>query len=173
MFSKAMIKALLFLLGVVTAMFVTAYQTCGDIDFRMITGIATFWIGGPLLLISTLVGLYRTKQHGWDAWHPAGWILIVVVVSFATQELSRRVLYWEEERAQAYPDLVENELEVFRQSKGRYPNTLEELAPKASPPRLVRYGVYDGEYAFGMEARGLVWGTWHHDRKTKKWTYND
>jgi hypothetical protein len=168
-----MIKILLILLGVVTAMLVTAYQSCGDIDFRMIVGLSTLWIGGPLLLITTLVGLYRTKQHGWDAWHPAGWVLAAVVVSLATHELSKRVLYWEEERAQAYPAQVEAELEVFRQSKGRYPNTLEELAPKISPPRLVRYGVYDGEYAFGMEARGLVWGTWHHDRKTKKWTYND
>ena len=90
MFSKAMIKALLFLLGVVTAMLVTAYLTCGDFSFRMISFVSAVWIGGPLLLITTLVGIYRTKEHGWQAWRPAGWILAAILV-FLADLLSRLI----------------------------------------------------------------------------------
>ncbi|MDP1586519.1 MAG: DUF3618 domain-containing protein [Prosthecobacter sp.] len=167
-----MIKPLLILLGVVTAMLVTAYLTCGDFGFRMIAFVSAVWIGGPLLLLTTLVGFYRTKEHGWHAWRPAGWILAAMLVSIATQKISKQVLYWEEERAKNYPAQVEAELEQFRQSKGRYPNTLEELAPKASPPRLIRYSLDQGEYAFSTGSYGFFDGA-DYDRKTKSWTSRD
>lgn len=172
MFFKTMIKRLLLLLGVVTAMLVTAYQTCGDIGFRAIVGISIVWIGCPLLLLTTLVSFYRTKKHGGHAWRPASWILATILVSFVTQDLSKRVLYWEIERAHAYPTLIETELQQFRQSEGRYPNTLEELAPKASPPRLILYSVDQGEYALSTGSYEFFGGE-DYDRKTKSWNSRD
>ena len=172
MFSRAMIKALLFFIGLITAMLVTAYQTCGDLGFRATVGISIVWIGGPLLLLTILVGFYRTKKHGRHAWRPAGWILASILVSFVTQDLSKRVLYWEIERAHAYPALIETELQQFRQSEGRYPNTLEELAPKALPPRLIRYSVDQGEYTFSTASYEFFGGE-DYDRKTKSWNSRD
>ncbi len=167
-----MIKPLLILLSVVTAMLVTAYQTCGDLGFRAGVGISIVWIGGPLLLLTTLLGFYRTKKHGWHAWRPAGWILATILVFFVTQDLSKRVLYWEIERAHAYPALIETELQQFRQSKGRHPNTLEELAPEARPPRLIRYSVDQGEYTFSTASYEFFGGE-DYDPKTKSWNSRD
>lgn len=167
-----MIKPLLILLGVVTAMLVTAYQTCGDLGFRAAVVISIVWIGGPLLLLTILVGFYRTKKHGWHAWRPASWILVTILVSLVTQDLSKRVLYLEIERAHAYPALIETELHQFRQSEGRYPNTLEELAPKALPPRLIQYWVDQGEYTFSTASYEFFGGE-DYDRKTKSWNSRD
>lgn len=166
-------KTLLFLAAVITAMLLTAYQTCGDIDFRMIAGFTALGLGGPLLALTTLVGFYRTRERGWHAWQPAGWVFAIIMTILATVELSKRVLWWEEERAQRYPAQVEAELEQFRQTNGRYPGTLADLSPQSPAPRLIQYSGDQDDYAFGMEERGLIWGTWHYDRSSKKWTYND
>jgi|GEM_PF-3154659 len=88
-----MIKILLILLGVVTAMLVTAYQSCGDIDFRIMVGIVTIWVGGLALLLTTVVGFFRTKEHGWHAWRPASWSLVSIAAIFFTLELSAQILH--------------------------------------------------------------------------------
>lgn len=167
-----MIKLLLILLGVVTAMLVTAYQTCGDLGFRSAVVISIVWIGGPLLLLTTLLGFYRNKKHGWHAWRPASWILATILAFVVTQDLSKSVLNWEIERAHAYPALIEAELQQFRQSEGRYPKTLEELAPKALPPRLILYSVDQGEYTFSTASYEFFGGE-DYDRETKSWNSRD
>lgn len=156
----------------IAAMLATAYLTCGDLSFRMTVILSIVWIGGPLLFAMVVVGFYRTRDHGWHAWRPAGWTLTAVVILFATQSLSKQVLHWEEARAHQYPAQVETELEQFHQAKGRYPVTLDELAPKTPPPRLIRYLADDDGYSFSIRPHGFFGGG-DYDRKTRQWTSND
>lgn len=168
-----MIKALLLLATIMTAMFAAAYISCGHIDFRVILILSAIWVGGPLLLLAVLVGLYRTKPHGWHAWQPACWVLGAVVAAFLTHELNMRVFYWEQERGQKYPALVEAELDQFRLSHGRYPNTLQELGSTTPLPRLIIYRVDAGEYALDLLNDGMGSGNSHYDRNTRTWSSSD
>jgi hypothetical protein len=133
----------------------------------MVLGLSVVWIGGPLLVLTILVGLYRTKTRGWHAWQPAAWVLGAVAIALLTHELSLRVLYWEQARGEKYPALVEAELDQFRLSHGRYPNTLEELGSTTPLPRLIVYRVDAGEYAFVLRDDRMASGNWHYDRNTR------
>ena len=151
----------------------TSYATLGSCDLVPVIIPLVMWVGGPLLLFTALLGLYRLKQQDLVGFRWFGVVAAICFTGIAIFSLGEWFCEWEIQRGKDFVSNHFSQLEAHQKKHKAYPDSLAEM--RLSAPRLLEYWRWENGkgYSFEMEDPRMIWGGWLYESDRKEWFYHD